>query len=186
MKSALRIFANLNVVIALIFFLASAFAESFSNAPSIERLRIDFASAPDWIEIHHVKEVPEKLVIQLVRGERDIFPIATFSQDGPAFPELVSTFKNKVGGREILFVIVKWRYYLSGVDTEGDYYEVHAYESKGGEGGKIIFSENKKITDFFGSGFDGKQEGKMVRFRFKDASSIRKSLSHGKDWITGK
>jgi hypothetical protein len=63
---------------------------------------------------------------------------------------------------------------------------VHAYESKGGEGGKIIFSENKKITDFFGSGFDGKQEGRMVRFRFKDASSIRKSLSHGKDWITGK
>ncbi|MFM0429861.1 hypothetical protein PQQ75_12660 [Paraburkholderia aspalathi] len=183
MKGVLRILAKLNVAVALIFLSTSVCAEYSSDAPSIKRLRIDFVSAPDWIEIHNVEEVPEKLVIQLARGG-GIFPIAAFNQDGPAFPELVSIFKNKVGERKILFVIVKWRYYLSGVGTEGDYYEVHAYEAKGGGRGEIIFSENRRISDFFGSGFDGKQEGKVVHFRFKDAAAIRKSLSRCKDWIT--
>ena len=120
--------------------------------------------------------------MRLARREGEVIPIAEFNQDGPAYPELVSAFKNKVGGKQVLFAIVKWRYYLSGIDTEGDYYEVHAFEAQKNEGGEIVFSENKEMSDFFGSGFDGKQEGKMVHFRFKDASSIRKSLRQSKSW----
>jgi hypothetical protein len=71
---------------------------------------------------------------------------------------------------------VKWRYYLSGVDTEGDYYEVHAYEVGQDKSGVTICSENTKISNFFGSGLDGKQNGHIVNFQFKDASAIRRSL----------
>jgi hypothetical protein len=157
-----------------------------ADASGGDRLRIDFLSVPDWIEISHIEEVPERLAIRLVRKEGDAIPISTFNQDGLAFPELASIFKNKVNGKQVLFTIVKWRYYLSGVDTEGDYYEVHAYEAKNNENGKIVFLENKKISNFYGSGFDGKQEGKIVNFRFKEASSIRKSLSHNNEGVRKK
>ncbi|MDH6151995.1 MULTISPECIES: hypothetical protein [Paraburkholderia] len=154
----------------------STFAAIPVDASGNERLRIDFLSVPDWIEISHIEQVPEKLVIQLLPKGGDAIPISIFNQDGLTFPELASIFKNKVDGKQVLFAIVKWRYYLSGVDTEGDYYEVHAYEAQKNENGEIVFSENKKISNFYGSGFDGKQEGKIVKFRFKNASAIRNSL----------
>jgi hypothetical protein len=163
-------------VLLLTFWSISTFAAA--NVPESGRLRIDFLSVPDWIEIGHIEKVPEKLTIRFVREDGNAIPISTFDQDGPAFPELVSVFKNKIDGRLVLFVIVKWRYYLSGVDTEGDYYEVHAYKTNKSGNGEIVFSENKEISNFYGSGFDGKQEGKIVKFRFKDASSIRKNLNN--------
>jgi hypothetical protein len=181
-KSAIGFFARINIVVALIYSSVSVFAGSPSDASSIGRLRIDLISIPDWIETKPIEKEPEKLLMRLARREGEVIPIAEFNQDGPAYPELVSAFKNKVGGKQVLFAIVKWRYYLSGIDTEGDYYEVHAFEAQKNEGGEIVFSENKEMSDFFGSGFDGKQEGKMVHFRFKDASSIRKSLRQSKSW----
>jgi hypothetical protein len=185
MKSSLHFFARL-VAFLLMFSSISAFAAAPADASGSERLRIDFFAVPDWIEISHIEEVPERLTIRLVRKEGDAIPISTFNQDGPAFPELASIFKNKVNGKQLLFAIVKWRYYLSGVDTEGDYYEVHAYEAQKNGSGKIVFLENKKISDFYGSGFDGKQGGRMVNFRFKDASSIRKSLSQNNKGVKKK
>ncbi|CAG4923126.1 hypothetical protein [Paraburkholderia saeva] len=175
MKSTLH-FLTRFIAFLLTFSSISAFAAAPTDASGSERLRIDFLAIPDWIEISHIEEIPERLTIRLVRKQGDAIPISTFNQDGPAFPELASIFKNKVDGSQVLFSIVKWRYYLSGVDTEGDYYEVHAYEAKKNGNGEIVFTENKKISNFYGSGFDGKQEGKIVKFRFKDASSIRKSL----------
>ncbi|MDR6485512.1 hypothetical protein [Paraburkholderia terricola] len=175
MKSALCFFVRF-MVFFVVFSPISTFATAPVDASRNERLRIDFLSVPDWIEINHIEEVPERLVIRLVREGGGEISISTFNQDGPAFPELASIFKNKVNGKQMLFAIVKWRYYLPGVDTEGDYYEVHAYEAKKNERGGIVFVENEKMSNFYGSGFDGKQEGEIVRFRFKDALSIRKSL----------
>lgn len=146
-----------------------------------EELRIDFLAVPDWVEIDHIEEIPKTLTIRLVRKEGEAIPISRFTQDGPALPELASIFKNSVDGNQVLFAIVKWRYYLSGVDTEGDYYEVHAYEAHKNKNGEIVFSENKEISKFYGSGFDGKQEGKAVKFQFKNAFSIIRNLNqnHG-------
>ncbi|WP_157845764.1 hypothetical protein [Herbaspirillum huttiense] len=69
-------------------------------------------------------------MIRLVRENGQMIPISVFNQEGPAFPDLVSVFKNRVDSKPLLFTIVKWRYYLPGVDTEGDFYEVHAYETE--------------------------------------------------------
>ena len=176
MTNAFRFFLKLIAIFVAILSI-SLFATSAANASGNERLRIDFISAPDWIEISHVEKEPEELNIRLLRKNGSTIPIATFTQDGPAFPELASIFKDTLKGRQILFTIVKWRYYLSGVDTEGDYYEVHAYEARNSQSGAVSFAEVKKISDFYGSGFDGKQEGKIVHFQFKDASAIRLTLS---------
>ncbi len=182
MSAIFMFFARLYIVVAVFFLSAVVFAESSSGVLGAERLRIDFLSVPDWIEIDRIEEIPEKLVLHLVDGNGAVVPITIFNQDGPAYPELVSIFKNKVNGVWVLFAIVKWRYYLSGVNTEGDYYEVHAYEYRKNDDDQIVFAENKIISDFFGSGFDGKQEGKLVHFRFKDAASIRKRLNQIKGW----
>ena len=165
------------VLIAFLLKLSLIFIIALANASGSEKLRINFLSNSDWIEIRHIEHEPEELVILLVRKSGDAIPISIYYQDGPAFPELASIFKQKIAGKQILFVIVKWRYYLSGVNTEGDYYEVHAYEAQKNKIGNIIFQENKKISDFFGSGFDGKQEGKAIKFQFKNATTIRKMLN---------
>jgi hypothetical protein len=151
-------------------------AESPFVVPSTKKLRIDFFSVPEWIEVNRIEGLPEQLLLKLVDQKGNETPIASFSQDGPASPELVSIFKNKVNSHEILFVILKWHYYLSGVNTEGYYYEVHAYQAQRNKGRQEQLSENRQISELFGSGFDGKQEGKEVHFRFKDAPSVRRAL----------
>ncbi|WP_341317366.1 hypothetical protein WN982_39465 [Paraburkholderia sp. IMGN_8] len=129
MKSVLYFFVRLNIVAALIFSSIAAFSEPSSGASGIERLRIDFISVPDWIEIKRIEEEPEKLVVRLVRKDGVVIPIATFNQDGlPTRNWLALSRIQPVGG--VLFAIVKWRYYLSGVDAEGDCYEVHACETQ--------------------------------------------------------
>lgn len=107
-------------------------------------LRIDFLAVPDWVEIDHIEEIPKILTIRLVRKEGDAIPISKFDQAGPAFPELAGIFKNDVDGSQILFAIAKWRYYLPGVDAEGDYYEVHAYEAQKNENGALFFQKIRR------------------------------------------
>lgn len=164
----------------LIFVLAWGAIYSVSPLPSLaqsagERVRIDFLSTEDWIEARRVEQTPEKLEVGFRALSGVIIPIATFSQDGPSSPELVSVFKGSERFRATIFMVVKWHYYLPGVDTDGDYYEVHAYVAQK-SGDEVKFSESMAMSSAFGAGFDGRQDGRYVRFPFKDAASIRKKL----------
>jgi len=148
-------------------FSVSVYAASPIDASGNVRLRIDFLSTPDWIEINHIEEEPERLLIRLVCETKDAIDISSFDQDGPAFPELASIFKNKVHGRQVLFVIVKWRYYLSGVNAEGYYYEVHAYEVRRNESEKIVFLKIKKFQTFVVPDLMESAEEKRLNFSLK-------------------
>ena len=53
--------------------------------------------------------------------------IESFMQEGPASPTLASVFKVGQPPHARLFLIVKWHYYLPGINTDGDFYEVNAY-----------------------------------------------------------
>jgi hypothetical protein len=178
MKNFVTSVAKLSAYTLLLLCSFATNAESPFAKPQVERFRIDFLVIPQWVEITNINETPERINIKLVNEARSTIEVADFVQDGEASPELVSVFKNRVYSRLTLFVIVKWHYYLSGLDTEGDYYEVHAYEipEGGNEIAKLV--ENKSVSALFGSGFEGKKEGKFLHFRFKDATSIRKALSH--------
>ncbi|WP_156923765.1 hypothetical protein [Burkholderia sp. WSM2232] len=166
-------------VIAWLMMLRSIAAHAAApvELPAPDKMPIGFLSVPDWIGVSHIDEVPQKLLIQLITKEGHAIQIAAFNQDGPALPELVSIFAATVGRSKVLFAIVKWRYYLSGVNTEGDYYEVHAYNAIKSRAGNVVFSENIKLSNLYGSGFAGKHEGKIVNFPFKSATAIKKSLS---------
>jgi hypothetical protein len=171
-----RIF-NFAVAICLVMnpaFQQVTHAESPFAIPATEKLRIDFFSTPDWIEINRIEKIPQALTLKFVNKNKDANPFASFSQDGPAAPEIASVFKGKINDNKTLFLIIKWHYYISGVDTEGDYYEVHAYQA---QLDKKNLSENKRVSSLFGSGFEGKREGKQLHYRFKDARSIRRALS---------
>jgi hypothetical protein len=128
------------------------------------------------VEITNIEEIPERLNIRLISEKHDPVGVADFVQDGEAAPNLVTVFKSHAQTRSALFVIVKWYYYLPGVNTEGDFYEVHAYVPPKDDNKPTKLVENKRLTDLFGS--DGKKEGALVHCRFKDAQSIRKELSH--------
>ncbi len=154
-----------------------AHAASSLTTPAGQKFRIDFLSQNDWIEINHMTETPVKILINLVQSDDARVPIAIFNQDGPAIPSIASVFKSTVSSRQMLFLIVRWHYYLPGVDTEGDYYEVHVYGDHNDNRGKLFFLEDRSISDIFGSGLEGKKEGKIVHFPFKNAASIRKKLS---------
>ncbi|TDY49753.1 hypothetical protein BX592_1104 [Paraburkholderia rhizosphaerae] len=92
-------------------------------------------------------------------------------------PEIVSVFAAHFRSRAFLFLIVKWHYYLPGVETEGDYYEVKAYATSYSPSGTLTFKVDGHLSETFGSGIDGRQEGARVRFKYKDAISIKKRLS---------
>ncbi|MBW9107028.1 hypothetical protein [Paraburkholderia phenoliruptrix] len=154
-----------------------AYAAASVEPPGPNELPICFLSVPDWVGVSHIDEVPHEIIIELITKEGRATRIAAFDQDGPALPELVSVFAAKVSRSKILFAIVKWRYYLPGVNTEGDYYEVHAYNAIKNRARNVVFSENIKLSNLFGSGFDGKQEGKIVNFPFKTATAIKKTLN---------
>jgi hypothetical protein len=137
---------------------------------------IGLFSSIDSIEVVRIHSEPEALKINFVGEDRRRISIAEFDQDGPALPQIVSIFKDHFRSRQILFLIVKWHYYLSGLDTEADFYEVHAIDVKFGNSHTHSFARDEFLTMIFGSGMDGKHEGKHVRFKFKDVASIRRRL----------
>ncbi|WP_454738179.1 hypothetical protein [Cupriavidus necator] len=169
-------FARIVALVVFIFSSVQVQAESSPFAtPQTTRHRINLISNNDWIEVNHANNGLESLSINFVDRRNNSSCIAIFIQDGPAPPELMSIFKSKRNSRQLIIAIVKWHHYLPGANTEGDYYEVHAYEFEK-FGDMLLFSEDKNVSDFFGSGFDGKKEGKTIRFRFKNATAIRRAL----------
>jgi hypothetical protein len=177
MKWILRILLSTCVVIANQVVPLHAHANSAFNDGSYERTRIDLLSDKNWIQVDSIESEPQGLKIGLITSNEVEFPIVTFSQNGPSLPTLASFFKDTVNSRQNLFFIVKWHYYLSAADTEGDFYEVHVFDVSG-TSLKPRFSENQVLSERFGSGFDGRQDGHVVRFHFKDAASIRRALRH--------
>ncbi|WP_124800573.1 hypothetical protein [Paraburkholderia phosphatilytica] len=149
---------------------------AFSNPPLTipvdANVRVGILSQESWINAIVSDVEPRQLVITLENFSGVQFPVATFIQDGPSSPQLVSAFEVFVEARQALFLIVKWHYYLPGVDTEGDFYEVHAYDIQRTSQGDPRFLKDPLLSGKFGSGFDGKQEGKRVHFPYKDAQSI--------------
>lgn len=169
-------FARIVALVVSIFSSVLVQAESSPFAtPQTERYRINLVSNNDWIEVNHVNNGLESLSINFVDGRNNQSHIAIFIQDGSAPPELMSIFKSKLKSRQLIIAIIKWHYYLPGANTEGDYYEVHAYEFEK-FGDMLLFSEDKGVSDLFGSGFDGKKEGKTIRFRFKNATAVRRAI----------
>ncbi|WP_157160255.1 hypothetical protein [Cupriavidus sp. BIS7] len=161
-------------------FLSSLVISAHFSSPSLansisEQIEINFLSEKNWIEINRIERTPEVLDIGLRHVNGKLTHIASFNQEGPAPAELVTVFKGSGKFRSDIFVVIKWYYNLPGVDTDGNFYEVHAYEEKKNNN-QIKFSENKKISNIFGQGFDGRQEGKIVRFKYKDEPSIRGKL----------
>jgi len=177
MKNIVVLLLKASVVATLIFGPIFALAQSPFSQPTTERIRIDFFRIPEWIEITKKEEIPENIAINIVDDEQMKIHVADFIQDGEAIPDLMSVFKNNVNSHPTLFLIIKWHYYLPVANTEGDYYEVHAYGATSGAGnGVASLTENKRLSEHFGSGFEGKKEGSVVHFRFKDAASVRHDL----------
>lgn len=169
----------IRIITLLVLLLSPALAQAGSSpfsTPQTERYRINLISSRDWIEVNQVHNELESLSISFINEQENHFHIATFTQNGPSLPELTSIFKVKINSRQLIIAIVKWHYYLPGANTEGDYYEIHAYDFKK-FGDTLIFSKNKDISDLFGSGFDGKNEGKISHFRFKNATAVRRAIS---------
>jgi hypothetical protein len=140
------------------------------------RVGINIYSEASWIDVNAVDSTPSKLEIDFTNSAGNQTHIATFAQDGSNVPMLVSVFKDVINQHQMLLLIVKWHYYLPGVDTEGDFYEVHAYRVERAPHGTFHFIENSTLSRRLGSGFDGRQEGRLVRFRYKTAKAIREEL----------
>jgi hypothetical protein len=150
-------------------------ASPFANEDH-QRVVIELFSPVDSIEIDQIHSEPAMMKVDFVGEDGKRIPITTFSQEGSSLPRMVSIFKDHFRSRQILFLIVKWHYYLPGVNTEADYYEVHAYNASLGNARTPLFAQDQFLSTIFGSGLDGKEEGKNVHFKFKDVMSIRRRL----------
>jgi len=124
------------------YFLSSLVFSAPFSSPSLansisEQIEINFLSEKNWIEINRIERTPEVLDIDLRHVNGKLTHIASFNQEGPAPAELVTVFNGSGNFRSDIFVVIKWYYNLPGVDTDGNFYEVHAYEAK-----KIIIKSN--------------------------------------------
>jgi hypothetical protein len=134
---------------------------------------IGLFSPQDSIEIDRIYSMPEMISVDYIGEGASRVRIAEFSQEGSSLPEVVSVFKEHFKSQRILFLIVKWHYYLPGVDTDADYYEIHVFNASKNA---TPFSGNEFLSNVFGSGFDGRHEGERTCFRYKDAVSVKKKL----------
>jgi len=141
-----------------------------------ERVKIGLFSPADVIEISHIYSEPEAINVDFRGVDGSSISIAEFGQVGSSLPKVISVFKGGFKERTLLMLIVKWYFYLPGVDTDADYYEIHVFNiSKNPENG-IHFSRNEFLSHIFGSGFDGRHEGERTYFRYKDAISVKQKL----------
>lgn len=158
------------------FFAASlCCASQGAQSTSEKKVRLDLGGSPEWIVATTMWTDPAQLAISFQDYKKNDIPIGVFDQEGNAIPELASVFKEYLKYEYYLFLIVKWPYSLPGVETEGTVYEIHAYKIKFDKNDPI-FLEDKDMSKIFGSGFDGQQEGKAVKFSYKNAAEIRKKL----------
>jgi hypothetical protein len=172
------------IIIAIVIYLMASVSSSQSlatnspfSAPRTRNFQISLFSKADRIDISEILERrPESVTLNYVPEQGGIVNIANFLQEGDANAKITSVFKlsNKP---HLLGVIVKWHYYLSGVDTEGDYYEVHTYQGLRSFDGMITFREINFLSESIASGFEGRREGKIVHFLLKDAASVREKLN---------
>jgi hypothetical protein len=95
--------------------LAFCQALSFSH-PTQGKLRIDFIAAPDWVRPTRFDGPPETLSVDLVDSVGAEVHIDSFMQEGPASPTLASVFKVGQTARARLFLIMKWHYYVPGIN----------------------------------------------------------------------
>jgi hypothetical protein len=138
-----------------------------------KKMGIGLFSPADAIEINHIDSDPEIVSVDFIGANGKRVAVAEFSQTGSAMPDVASVFKGKFKEQPLLVLIVKWYFYLPGVDTDADYYEIHVFNVS--EHG-TRFSRNDFLSRVFGSGFDGRHEGEYSSFRYKDAGSVRKRL----------
>jgi hypothetical protein len=174
----------IQIFIAIVIFLVASVnsvqslaTDSPFSTPRTRNFQISLFSKADRIEISEIPEHrPECVTLNYVPEQRGIVKIASFLQEGDANAKITSVFKlsNKP---HLLGVIVKWHYYLSGVNTEGDYYEVHTYQGLRSSDGMITFREINILSESIASGFEGRREGKIVHFSLKDAASVREKLN---------
>ncbi|MDQ7977035.1 hypothetical protein QYH69_07225 [Paraburkholderia sp. SARCC-3016] len=138
-----------------------------------KKVDIGLFSPADAIEINHIDSDPEIVNVDFIGADGNRVAIAEFSQMGSALPDVASVFKGKFKERPLLVLIVKWHFYLPGVDTDADYYEIHVFNVS--EHG-TRFSRNEVLSRIFGSGFEGRHEGEYSSFKYKNAGSVRKKL----------
>src|SRR5262249_19663597 len=104
-----------------------------------------------------------------INGDREV--IDQYSVEGGS-PEVVTVLFWK--GRSLL-VLVKWMTNSHASDFQGDFYKLYIYGfSKNASHNK--FTPNETLMSEFGEGWDGVRNGVVVKYEFKDATSIRRKL----------
>lgn len=77
-------------------------------------------------------------------------------------------------GVQDLIVLARWEINHSGLGTSGNYFRTFIYASReSSDKDNYEFVRLSSVEDQLGSGLDGFREGKRVRFRYKDAASVR-------------
>jgi hypothetical protein len=94
--------------------------------------------------------------------------------DSGTGPTVESIFFYPVKGKKSIVVLVSWGVNSHGIATYGKLYQVYAYEREGQD--KIV-PNAAIILDRGLSGMDGYQDGSVVVFKYKDATSIKRYIA---------
>ena len=91
--------------------------------------------------------------------------------------EIVDAFP--AAGGKGLIVIARWRQVHRGLGTDGYFYQVRAFRDATAKDAAGYFAAvpDDSLSNLFGEGFDGEQEGESSTFSFKTAESIQARLS---------
>jgi hypothetical protein len=134
-----------------------------------------FLGGKVWVEKTNELHKPLALVLESTNsgGIVEHRRVDTYDDSGTG-PTVESIFFYPVKGKKNIVVLVSWGVNSRGIGTYGKLYQVYAY----GRGSKDeIVPNNTVILDRGLSGMDGYQDGSVVVFKYKDASSIKRYIA---------
>ncbi|MFK8402376.1 hypothetical protein M2D07_027975 [Pseudomonas sp. BGr12] len=138
------------------------------------------AKVVDGADIFLSKSNDDKYPVRLMlrRKAKGIVEIVDKYEVSGSSPSVETVFFYPINGERNIFVLLSWSIDSRGVGTYGKLYQIYAYKN---EGGKVV-RNGKVLKDSNMFGIDGHQEGQVVSFSLKDASSIRRYIDSHEEY----